>query len=283
MLQIFSNFFGFLFLLFLLFRPLLLLVGAFLIWKSSGKVRLYGWLLFFLAAYYLPYSQFNWISPWYVTRGSELVQEFKFQDIPFKYLQVPALRWSEASHDLLILPSQDVVSNPKSPYSTDNLLVVDLEAQKTYLQPISEVNLNQTSTVESLPNGYIEWRDGLSLDYASSSKQGSRVEYSVVGFSLPILIYYIPWTFSDLSGWQWQKISFHWLRRIVRESVSAPAAVKLNQVVFNASMDLAGASTKWVMAGKFLIVLPNSYNASSVLVLGPFNTSQGGQSKDNNK
>lgn len=280
MLQVFSNFFGFLFLLFLLFSPLWLIVGAFLIWKGSGKVRLYGWLLFLLVTYYLCYSRFNWISPWYVTRGSELVQEFKFQDIPFKYLQVPALRWSEASHDLLILPSQDVVSNPKS-HATDNLLVVDLETQKTYLQPISEVNLNQTSTVESLPTGYIESRNGLSLNYASSSKQGLRVEYSVVGFSLPILMYYIPWTSSGVSGWRWERTSFHWLRRIVRKSVSAPVAVELNQVVFNVRMDLARAATKWAMAGKFLIVLPDSYNASSVLVLGPFNTSQGGQSKNN--
>lgn len=276
MFKLFSDFFGYLFLLFLLLSPLFLLVGAFLIWKGSGIVRVLGWLLLLLVAYY----RLSWISPWYVIRGSELVQEFKLYDNRFRFIQVPSVRWMEASHRLLILPSEEVVFNPKSPYYS-HLLAVDLEARKTYWQPIAEVNLDETKKVESLHTGYSERRDGLRLYYASPSKEGPRAEYSSVGFTLPILIYRIPWFFSETSGWQWQKTYFAKERTVVRESESGPVVVELNQIVFNIDEQrLYGGTSAWLMEGKFLLFQPQ-YADPRVLALGPFNTSQDTQSKDN--
>lgn len=276
MFKLVFDFFGYFFLLFLLLSPIFLPVGAFLIWKGSGKVRVLGWLLLLLIAYY----RLSWIRPRYLIKGSELVQEYKFKDIPFQYIQDYSVRWMEASHRLVILPSTEVLDNPKSPYYT-HLLAVDVETRQTYWLPTDEVNLDKTIKLESLHTGYGERRDGLSLYYASPSKQGRRVEFSSVGFSLPILFYRIPWFFSETSGWQWEKTYFAWERKVVYESDSSPSIVELNQITFNANEEQLylytrkGAS-KWVMEGKFLIVDVGS----RVLVLGPFNASQDTQSKD---
>jgi len=255
MFKLLSDFFGLLFVLFLLLSPLFLLLAVFLIWKGPGTVRLVGLVLLLLVAYY----RLNWISPWYVVRGSELVQEFKLYDRRFVYMQTPSLRWMESSNRLLILPSEEVVENPKSPYYT-HLVAIDIEARQTYWLPTTEVNLDETKRVESLPTG--------------PSKLGTYSEFSCFGFSLPILVYRIAWPVGSSYGWRWEKTDFYWLRKVMRESQSGPVVVELNQIVFNSQRNQAGASSRWVMEGKFSIVEPPAYTDPRVLVLGPFNTSQ---------
>jgi hypothetical protein len=261
MFKLISDFFGLLFLLFLLLSPLFLLLGAFLIWRGSGIVRVLGWLLILLVAYY----KLSWISPWYVTKGSELVQVFELRDD--RYGPISSVRWMEASNKLLLAPPEWVGFSPKFPEIGSYVLVVDIEARKTEWQPITEVNLDATTKVESLPTG--------------PSRVGTQSEFSFVGFSLPILFYQIPWIFSEISGWQWEKTYFGWWRDVVRESESGPVVVELNQIVFNHRRELSGASSRWVMGGKFSIVEPYSYSDPRVLVLGPFNTSQDTQSTNN--
>lgn len=276
MFKLFSTFFGDLFLLFLLLNPLFLVVGALLIWKGSGIVRALGWLLILLIVYY----RLSWISPWYVIKGSELTQEYKFKDIPFQFITVRSVRWMDSLNRLVVLPSEEVVSNPKSPYYT-RLLVVDIEARQSYWLPTAEVNLDATIKLESLRTGYGERRDGLSLYYASLSKQGPRIESGAIGFSLPILGYNRPFPFGETSGWEWGKNYFSWKYKVVREFEAGSVLVKLNQIVFNDDerryFSFYRGGIAWVMGGKFLIVDVGS----RVLVLGPFNTSQDTQSTNN--
>lgn len=258
-----------------------LLLGLYLIWQKSGFLRVFGCFILVILAYY----QIHWISPWYISQVGERVQQFKLNDIPFKYRQILSLRWMEASNRLLILPSEEVVFDPKLAYSYyPHLLAVDLDLRQTYWQPIASVNLDATTKVESLDTGYRERRDGLNLYYASASKKGPRVEYSAVGFSLPILNYKIPF-YSEISGWQWEKTNFYWKREVVRESDSGPVLVELNQIVFNDNEQrFYGGASAWVMEGKFLIFEPAiSPPGHRIFALGPFNTLQNNQSTSNKK
>lgn len=274
MFKLFTDLLGYLFLLFMLLSPLLLLLGAYLIWKGSDTARALGWLLLLLVAYY----QLHWISPWFVIGESNLVQDFKLHDVPFG--PSPTVRWMEASNQLLLVPDQRVIFRPEPP-EYNHVLVVDLEARKAHWQPKAEVNLDETKLVEFLWTGYSERRDGLSLYYASPSKIGPRTESSFVGFSLPILFYKIPWVFSEISAWQWEKTYFGWWREVLRESDSGPGVVEMVQILFNERRELAGVKSAWVMQGKFLILEPLVYIDRRVLVLGPFNTAQNTQSSNN--
>lgn len=252
-----------------------LLLGIYLIWQKTGFLRALGWFIVLMLAYY----QIHWISPWDVVRGSERVQEFKLNDIRFG--PSASVKWIEGSNRLLILRNEEEVYKPEE---YKYALVVNLEAQQNYWQPIAELNLDATKKVEFLNTGYRKRRDGLNLYYASASKEGPRVEYSTVGFSLPILNYKIPF-YSEISGWQWEKTDFYWKRKVVRESDSGAVIVELSRIVFNDNEDqrLYGGAIAWVMEGKFLIFEPaGSLNHDDrVFVLGPFNTSQDTQSKDN--
>lgn len=119
-----SDFFFLLYLLFIFFSPLFVLLGAFLIWKASGIVRILGCLLILLVTYY----RFNWISPWYVVRGRKLVQKFnlnEFNGIQFSSRLSPW--WMDAANCLLFVPDERVYF-PK----LKNILLIDLEAQQTY-------------------------------------------------------------------------------------------------------------------------------------------------------
>lgn len=258
----------------LIFLPLLL--GIYLIWQKTGLLRALGWFIVLMLAYY----QLHWISPWDIVQGSEKVQEFKLNDIRFG--PSAAVKWSEDSKRLLILRDEDEVYKPEG---YKYALVVDLKVQQTYWQPIAELNLDATKKVESLETGYREQRDGLNLYYASALKEGPRVAYSAVGFSLPILNYKIPF-YSEISGWQWEKTDFYWKRGVVRESDSGAVLVKLNRIVLNDNeyQRLYGGTSAWVMEGKFLIIEParSPDLEHRVLGLGPFNTSQTTQSKNNN-
>lgn len=264
MFKLIFDFFGILFLLFLLLSPLFLMLAVFLIWKGSGTIRVLGWLLLFLLAYY----KLSWISPWYVTKGSELVQEYKFKDILFRISQTYCVRWLEASHRLLILPSDELLTNPKSPFYT-HLLAIDIETRKTHWLRISEVNLDTTEAIESLPT--------------ESPRLGTQFEYSYVGFSLPILFYNIPWIFSETTGWRWEKTDFGWWRYLVKDSKLDSSVLELSQIVFGSRQNVSGAISGWVIEGKFLIFEPYIYSDPRILVLGPFGISQSTQSQPINK
>ena len=255
MFKLLSDFFGLLFLLFLLLSPLFLLLAVFLIWKGPGTVRLVGLVLLLLVAYY----RLHWVSPWYVVRGSELVQEYKLDSFGSN----PSVRWMEASNQLLLVPDEQQLPRPKQ------LLVAEIETRQTHWKLITEVNLDETKRVESLPTG--------------PSKLGTYSEFSYFGFSLPILVYRIAWPLGSSYGWRWEKTDFYWFRDVIRESKSGSVVVELNQIVLNSQLNLAGASSRWVMEGKFSIVEPPIYTDPRVLVLGPFNTSQHTSPKDNNK
>ena len=120
MFKIISNFFGYLLLLFLVLSPLFLLLPAFLVWKFSCLVRVLGWLLLILVAYY----KLSWISPWFVIGGSDYVQEFKLHEVPFG--PSPTVRWMESSNHLLLVPDERVVFHPAPP-EYNHVLVIDLE------------------------------------------------------------------------------------------------------------------------------------------------------------
>jgi hypothetical protein len=261
MFKLVSNFFGYLFLLFLLASPLLLPLAAYLIWKGSGKVRGLGWLLLLLIVYY----QLSWISPWLVTRGGNRVQEFKLNELPFG--SNPSVRWMDTPPRLLLVPDEKTVFIPEPP-EYNHVLVVDLEGRKAHWQPKAEVNFDGTRRIEF-------------LDAVSPLKVEARTEYNFVGFSVPIPSYSIPWVFRETSGWQWEKTYFGLVRNVVRESEPGSAVVELNQIVFNSPRNLSGAKSVWVMDGKFLIVEPLVYIDRRVLVVGPFNTSQDTQSTNN--
>ena len=254
MFKLISEFLGILFLLFLLLSPLFFILAAFLVWKGSGTIRVLGWLLLFVIAYY----KLSWISPWYVTKGSELVQEYKFKNILFHTSQIYSVRWLEASNRLLILPSDEVLSNPRSPFYT-HLLAIDTETRRTYWQRIAEVNLDATRAVESLP--------------IDPPQLGIQYEHKYIGFSLPILFYNVPWIFSETTGWKWEKTDFGWWRNIVKDPEQGSSLLELNQIVFGSRPNVSGAISGWVMEGKFLIFEPYIYSDPRVLVLGPFKTS----------
>ena len=245
----------------MLLSPLFLLLAAFLIWKGSGRTHLLGWLLLLLVAYY----KLSWISPWYVIRGSDYVQEFKLTEVPFG--SSPSVRWMESSNRLLLVPDERVVFHPEPP-EYNQVLVIDVETRKSHWQPKATVNLDKTRPVEY-------------LDTDSSSKVGPQSEYGFVGFSLPIPFYKIPWVFQEISGWDWEKTYFGWVRLSMRESEPSSAVVELNQIVLNSRLELTGATSRQVMEGKFVIVEPLVYIDNRVLVLGPFNTSQTTQSPNN--
>lgn len=260
MLKLFSAFFGYLFLLFMLLRPIIFLFGAYLIWKGAGKIRILGFLLVFLVAYY----QLYWVSPLLVMRGNHLVQEFKLSEVPFG--SSPSVRWMEASNQLILVPDERVVFVPEPP-EYNQVLVFDLELGETYWQPKAEVNLDATRPVKYLPT--------------APSQSGIRSEFSFISFSLPIPFYQIPWLFGEITGWQWEKNYFDWVRNVLQESKSGSVLVELNQIVFNAPQWRVGASSRWVMKGKFAIFEPELLTDRRVLVLGPFNTSQDTQSTNN--
>lgn len=259
------DFFFLLYLLFVFFSPFFLLLGALLIWKASGIVRILGCLLILLVTYY----RFNWISPWYVVRGRKLVQKFnlnEFNGIQFSSSLSPW--WMDAANCLLFVPDERVYF-PKF----KNILLIDLEAQQTYCQPMSEVNLVQAKRLKSLNIGYGESRDKLSLYYASASKKGALLESSFISFSLPILGYRIPFP-GGSHGWEWGKTYFGLKRLVVKESESSSVVVELNKIVFNDNKQYYyEGATAWVMAGKFLILEASTSPDRCVLVLGPFNTS----------
>ena len=258
--KLFSNFFGYLFLLFLLLSPLLLVLGALLIWKGSGIIRVLGWLLLLLSAYY----RLHWISPLYVIRGGDRVQKYRLSG---QFRSDNPVRWMDTPPRLLLVPSDRITINPEPPHY-NQVRFIDLETRQTQWQPKDEVNLDETKRIEELPTGL--------------SKLGTRFESSYIGFSLSVLYYRIPWVFSEASGWQWEKTYFGWLRYAIRESESDPVVVELNQIVFNSQRNLAGASGRWVMGGKFSIIKPLEYVDRRVLVLGPFNSSIEPQSTDSN-
>jgi hypothetical protein len=221
--------------------------------NKSKFLRVFGWLIILLVAYY----QIRWISPWYTVRGNELVQKFSLYDHRFRVMQTPSVRWLENSKQLLILPSDEIIYDPKSPVFT-HLLVIDLVARETHLKPASEVNMAETVKLESLQTGCID-----------PTKEGLRVEFSNIGFSLPIVGYYFGFPCGGSYGWELAKRFFTWKRKVVR-SASGSVLVELNKIIFNDDelRYYSGGASAWVMDGKFSIFEDDL----KVFVLGPFNS-----------
>jgi len=248
-----SRFFLVFYLLFVWIYPVFLLFGVFLIWKGNIVLRIFGWVLILLVAYY----QTRWISPWYTVRGSELVQKFSLYDHRFRAMQTPSVRWLGSLKKLLILPSDEIIYNPKTPVFT-HLLAIDLVARDTHLQPVSEVNMAATIKLESLQTCCI-----------TPTKEILRIECSNIGFSLPILGYYFGFPCGGSYGWEWAKRFFTWKRKVVR-SASGSVLVELNKIIFNDDelRYYSGGASAWVMEGKFFVF----EDELKIFVLGPFAT-----------
>lgn len=273
----FYLFIFFLNVLFLLLVSLPVAAGVYIIWKHSGVLRLLGWIVLLVLLFY----RFSWTSSWYVVQGGERVQEFSLNSNEFG--AGPFVRWMDTPPRLLLEPHPNYVV-PKR----DQVLSIDLEAQQARWLPKAAVNLDDATTIKYLDeanHGSFDERGVRSVNYAFSSKEGTLVKFSFVGFSLPRLVYRIPWLFSEASGWGREKNYFGWVRLVVRESESSPVVVELKQILFNSqseSFPSLDPLTVWLLGGRFLVVEPEHYIDPRVLVLGPFNTSQNTHSTDHN-
>lgn len=76
-------------------------LGIYLVWKQTGIVRLLGCLILLIVVY----RQVHWTSPWYVTKGSELVQEFKLN-----HPTSGSVKWMESSNQLILVPDERVTT-----------------------------------------------------------------------------------------------------------------------------------------------------------------------------
>lgn len=265
----------FLHVLFWLLVSLPILAGVYLVWKSSGILRILGWVLLLVLFFVLSFYRFSWTSPWYVVRGGEQVQEFSLNSDEFGV--GPFVSWLGAPPRLLLQPHPNYVV-PKR----DQVLSIDLEARQAQWLPKAAVNLNDATLVR-----YLNSNSGaLSVQYAFPTQVGPRAEFSFVGFSLPRPVYRIPWLFSEAFGWGWEKNYFGWVRLTVRESESSPLVVELKQILCNSrseSFPSLYPSTTWLLGGRFLVVEPEDYIDPRVLALGPFNISQHTYSTNNSK
>ncbi len=244
-----------------------------MIWKHSGSFRL-GWIV--LPAIFLvllSFYKFSWTSSWSVVLGDKQVQEFSLHSSEFG--AGPFVSWTDTPPRLLLEPYPSYVL-PRS----NQVLSIDLETRQARWLPKATINLDDATSIKYLDeanHGKFDERGVRSLNYALSSKLGTMVEFSFVGFSLPRLVYRIPWFFSEASGWGWEKNYFGWVGLVVRESKSSPIVVELKQTLFNSpSEDLPSLDplTVWLLGGKFLAVNPYQHIDPRVLVLGPFNISQ---------
>lgn len=258
-LDIISRFFLLVYMVFVFFYPIFIVFGAFLVWKGSVIFHIFGWLLILLVLYY----KIHWISPLCFTRGMQLVKIFNvplLEGIVCSSIRSPY--WLEANNCLLFVPEKQVFFPEYK-----KVFVVELETQQTYWKPISEVNLTETVKLKSLRTGYVEQQDSLSIYYASPSKEGVRIEFRTVGFSLPILGYYFGFPCGGSYGWEWAKNYFTWERNVIR-TASGSVLVELNKIIFNDDelRYYSGGASAWVMEGKFFIL----EDRFKVFVLGPF-------------
>lgn len=265
--------------LFLLLASLPMFAGVCLIWKHSGIRRILGWVLLLVLSFYWFFYSFSWTSSWYAVRGGERVQDFSLKELGAG----PFVSWMDTPPRLLLEPDPSYVL-PEG----ERVLSVDLEARQARWLPKAAVNLDDVIMIRYLNKGShnsFDERGALSVNYASPSKVGTRAEFSFIGFSLPRLVYRIPWFFSEASGWKWEKNYFGWVRLVVRESEPGPVVVELNQILFNSHSALFPSLyplTTWLLRGRFLVIEPETYIDPRVLVLGPFNTSQNTHSTNYN-
>lgn len=239
--------------LFLIILPLML--GIYLVWKQTGIYQIIGWLILLVVAY----RQVHCISPWYVARGSELVQEFKLSHPTYG-----SVRWMEVPGRLILVPDERVTTLPYS-VENDHVLVIDLEARKSHWQPKAEIDLEQTKSVK--PN----FKEAPNLEPIA--------DFSFVGFNLPFLTYQFSWPFGQPLGWQWEKTYFGWDRVLVRETKSGSVA-QINRLILNSSPYSGDGTSGWVMERKFFVYAPDITTVASdlftdrrIFVLGPFETS----------
>ncbi|AFY87821.1 hypothetical protein [Chroococcidiopsis thermalis] len=248
-----------------IFSFIFFLFGFFLIWQGFIVLQIFGWLLILLVAYYSS----CWISPLFVTEGRQLVKIFQIdqlEGIICSSIRFPY--WLDLANSLLFIPEEKVFFPEYK-----KAFVFELETQKTYWKPMSEVNLDEAKPLKSLHTGSTEQQDGLSIYYASPSKEGLRIECSTIGFSLPIIGYYFAFPCGNAHGWELAKRFFTWKKQVVR-AASGTVLVKLNKIIFNDNElryyvvgDNSEGAIAWVMGGKFLIIHENR----RVFVLGSFN------------
>lgn len=72
-----------------------------------------------------------------------------------------------------------------------------------------------------------------------------------------------------------------WL--VIKESDSAPAVVKLNQLLFNSLSSWQVGTARWLLEGRFLVLVSGNLNHRRVLLLGPFNTASQNTLSTNHK
>lgn len=215
------------FLLWLVLFALPLTLAVYLIWRQTGVFWVLGWLIILLLAY----RHIHWTRSWYVNRGGEQVQEFKLNH------PTPAsIRWMEASNRLILVPNEQVTTLPYS-VENDHVLVIDLETRTSHWQPKTEIDLEQTTSIQ-----YLRYVPNLE----------AKTEFSFVGFSLPFLVYQFSWPFGETRGWQWEKTYFGWEYLSIRETKSS-SVVEINRLILNSSRFYSGSISGWVMDSKFFV------------------------------
>ena len=245
------------------FHPLLLLLGIFLIWKLNRIWQIFGIICILVVAYY----KLSWISPWYVVKGGDRVQEVSLSGKQFQ--NGYEFKWMDNPPRLLALEDYLKQTNSK-------VFVLELNTRRTYQQPQSTLPLDDPTQVKRSYNSNYYYNLNFSdrpdriLFYAFPAQQAPVSEYSFIGFQLPKL-FYIPPIFTGFgsessSGWEIRKSYFGWMRLTVRETGSNPVSVELNQLLFNTPLEqTSSVDTKWILGGKYFIFAPGR-----TFVLGPF-------------
>ncbi|MGL5922471.1 hypothetical protein [Chroococcidiopsis sp.] len=261
------------FIAWVLLGPLPLLLGIYLVWRRTCIFRILGWLILGVWAFY-------WLSlttPYYVVQGNKRVQEFAL--VP-QLGSAPSVMWMEDPPRLLL-----VADSQLAPPEGDRVLSIDLETRQSQWLPKASVDLDRATRVEDLPMDYSEKRGELYVNYASPSKAGPRDEASFVGFIQTRSKYYVGNPLLGGAGtyWEQEKYYYRWNQLVVREYDSGPAVVKLNQILFNSLSSWQVDTGRWLLGGRFLVLVTGHLSHQRVLLLGPFNTASQNTLSTNNK
>jgi hypothetical protein len=253
--------------------PLPLFLGIYLVWRRTGILRILGWLILGVWAFY----SLSLTTPLYVVQGNERVQEF---DLVPQLGSGSSVMWMESPPRLLLVADSQLAS-PEG----DRVLSIDLETRQSQWLPKASVDLDRATRVEDLPWDYSEKRGELYVNYASPSKAGPRYESRFVGFIQPRWKYYVGNPLLGGAGtyWEQEKYYYGWDWLLVKESDSDPAEVKLNQILFNSLSSWRVDTARWLLGGRFLVLVTGHLSHQRVLLLGPFNTTSRNTLSTNNK
>lgn len=250
--------------------PLPLLLGIYLVWRRTGIFRILGWLILGVWAFYT----LSLTTPLYVVQGKERVQEFDL--VP--ELGSASVMWMESPPRLLLVADSQLAS-PEG----DRVLSIDLETRQSQWLPKASVDLDRATMVEDLPVSDIEKRGELYINYPYPFKTGTRYESSFVGFIQTRWKFYVGNFMLGGEGTYWAEEHYYygWDCLVVKESDSDPAQVKLNQILFNSFSSWRVDTARWLLGGRFLVLVTGHLNHQHVLIVGPLNTASQNISTNN--